>query len=111
MVGVPFTLKLNSSATPEAFEAVYIIPDWDEDAEKYDDINFTKRKIQNAKWKVWDIRLGYLSVAKQDYLLQFKVQVAPQFVYNSTTYSVQVESVEVRTQGSNLRIINVTKES
>jgi hypothetical protein len=110
MIAIPFSLKLNSGSTPEAFEAVYIIPDWDEEAEKYDDINFTKRKISNAIWQVWDIRLGYLPVAKQDYLLQFKVQEAPQFVYLSTTWNVIVDEVTVRANGSNIRLINNTKE-
>jgi len=103
--------KLTSGSSTEDFNAVYVIPDFIEDAEKYNDINFTRRKVQNAYWKVWEIRFGFLTVAKQDYLNELKVQTAPQFIYNSVTYTIDVLEMQVRYQGGTIRIANITKET
>lgn len=103
--------KFSSGDSAEEFNAVYVVPDFIEDAEKYDDINFTKRKIQNAKWKVFEVRFGYLTVAKQNYLLELKVQTAPQFIYATTTYNIQVLEIQPRFQGGMIRVVKTTKET
>lgn len=104
--------KLNSGASTEDFPAVYVIPFFIEDAEKYTDINFVRRKIQNAKWAAWEIRFGRLTVAKQNYLLELAVEAAPQFIYQSTTYNIEIlENPNVRFQGGSIRISNTAKET
>lgn len=103
--------KFSSGDSAEEFNAVYVIPDFAEDAEKYIDINFTRRKVQNAYWKVFEVRFGYLTVAKQDYLNELKIKTAPQFIYNTVTYNIEVLEIQVRYQGGMIRVAKTAKET
>lgn len=103
--------KLNSGASTVDLPAVYILEDFLEDSEKYTDINWTRRKIQNAKWKVWEVRFGYLNVGEQTYLYFLKAEELPQFIYDTVTYDIEILEVQIRYQGGMIRVANILKET
>ena len=103
--------KYSSGGSAVTFNAVYVRPDFMEDSEEFDDVNYTKRKTQNAKWQVWDIRFGLLSITQQDWLNELKVQTAPQMIYESTTYDIQILEKQIRQIGASMKCVKTTKET
>ncbi|MEE9572145.1 MAG: hypothetical protein V3W20_03780 [Candidatus Neomarinimicrobiota bacterium] len=103
-------LKKTSGSVTEDFNALYIIPYRIEDYEKYTDVNFVRRKLQNAYWLAFEIRFALLTAAKMDYLNEIRIETAPQAIIDSTTYNIDILELNVRPTGGLMKIAKTSAE-
>ena len=104
--------KKSSGAAANSFSAVRIEPDfYVPDPTLYDDINRVLRMTIDASYKQWNIRLGLLTEAQMDYLLELKKEDAPQFIHATVTYDVRLLDIKPRRWGGRITVINTAKET
>ena len=105
--------KTASGATAKSFSAVYKEVFFDAEETNYVDIAWSQKKIVHAKYKGWELILGYISTeADLDYLAELIRFDTPQFsLEGSTYYDITVKSVKPKLIGSIITIVKQAKEA
>lgn len=99
-------LKTSSGASAQSLSAVTVVQDYFTDEERYTSTGWGRYRTIYAKWKRWTVVFPLLSEALQDYLLGFVAEEEPQFIFESTTYNVEVEESDIKHQGATLVLVN-----
>jgi len=98
--------KKNSGAAAETFSAVSVTPELVTEEERWIDLAGERRRTVFQTYRRWSIELALLTTAQMDYLLELQAEPAPQMVYDSTTYDVEIEEVKAKYRGGSITVIN-----
>jgi len=98
--------KKNSGAGAESFSAVSVSPELITEDDKWSDLSGQRQRTVFFTYKRWEIMFSLLSVAQMDYLQELQAEEAPQMVYASVTYDVEIEKVNAKYKGGTITLIN-----
>lgn len=92
------------------FDALAVVPDYSLEETKYSDINDNLRNIVEVAHKRWAITFGMLTDTQQDWFLAMQAGSSVHFIYNTVTYNIVVEGMNIRHIGSKVTIIKLEAE-
>jgi len=104
-------LKKVSTDSATSFNAVNVIPEYEVEDKIFKAENFTRTRKVYATYRKWVIEFAILNTTEIDFLSDYATREEPQFIYDSTTYNVEVTKLQNGFKGATLEIIERTAMS